>query len=357
MARKRRRFTAEFKARVALEALRERDSVQAIAAVIVTVPVLDVSPASIVSSLPLSVKSPGPAGVTAAAETVTVVGSLEGRSSVAVTVVLCSSVPVVPLSSDSSMAAGVSTRVTVGAGSSSVIVSVTPAGSVAPRSFAAVAANVTSLAGASVALSTAVSVTEPSLAVSPAGIVSAPLTVNAPSTGATVTVVASDEGCENKPLSALSLHFKLLMGMVIAQHNRNFIRNSRPCWVQQEVRMKDGEAMQEPQKMELTSMDVVEEKRDELKRCLAAAFPEVFSDGTIDFDQLKRVLGERAEPGKERFGLTWSGKAECMKIIQQPSVATLKPVRDESVTFDETQNLFIEGDNLEVLKELGSKGV
>ena len=99
-------------------------------------------------------------------------------------------------------------------------------------------------------------------------------------------------------------------------------------------------------------MDVVEEKRDELKRCLAAAFPEVFSDGTIDFDQLKRVLGERAEPGKERFGLTWSGKAECMKIIQQPSVATLKPVRDESVTFDETQNLFIEGDNLEVLKLL-----
>ena len=99
-----------------------------------------------------------------------------------------------------------------------------------------------------------------------------------------------------------------------------------------------------PKKMDLTSMDVAEEKREELKRL----FPEVFCEGKIDFDQLKRVLGEWIEPGKERFGLNWPGKAECMKIIQQPSVATLKPVRSESVNFDETENLFIEGDNLEV---------
>ena len=110
--------------------------------------------------------------------------------------------------------------------------------------------------------------------------------------------------------------------------------------------------MQEPQKMELTSMDVAEDKREELKRSLGDAFPEVFSEDTIDFDQLKRVLGEWVEPGKERFGLNWPGKAECMKIIQQPSVATLKPDRDESLSFDATENLFIEGDNLEVLKLL-----
>ena len=110
--------------------------------------------------------------------------------------------------------------------------------------------------------------------------------------------------------------------------------------------------MTEPKKMELTSMDVAAQKREELKRVLGEAFPEVFSEGSIDFDQLKRVLGEWVEPGKERFGLNWPGKAECMKIIQQPSVATLKPVRDESVNFDETENLFIEGDNLEVLKLL-----
>jgi len=110
--------------------------------------------------------------------------------------------------------------------------------------------------------------------------------------------------------------------------------------------------MSEPAKMELTSMDVAEEKREEMKRCLGAAFPEVFAEGSIDFDQLKRVLGEWVDPGKERFGLSWPGKAECMKIIQKPSGATLKPAREESVDFDETENLFIEGDNLEVLKLL-----
>ena len=107
-----------------------------------------------------------------------------------------------------------------------------------------------------------------------------------------------------------------------------------------------------PEKMPLTSMDVAGEKREELKRCLGDAFPEVFAEGAIDFDQFKRVLGKWVDPGKERFGLTWPGKAECMKIIQSPSVATLKPVREESVNFDETENLFIEGDNLEVLKLL-----
>lgn len=110
--------------------------------------------------------------------------------------------------------------------------------------------------------------------------------------------------------------------------------------------------MNEPKKVDLKSMDVAEEKREDLKRCLGREFPEVFAEGAIDFDQLKRVLGDWVEPGKERFGLNWPGKAACMKIIQQPSVATLKPVREESVNFDETENLFIEGDNLEVLKLL-----
>jgi adenine-specific DNA-methyltransferase len=110
--------------------------------------------------------------------------------------------------------------------------------------------------------------------------------------------------------------------------------------------------MNEPKKMDLSSMDVAAQKREELKQSLGAAFPEVFSEGLIDFDQLKRVLGEWVEPSKERFGLNWPGKAECMKVIQQPSVATLKPIRDESVNFDETNNVFIEGDNLEVLKLL-----
>jgi len=108
----------------------------------------------------------------------------------------------------------------------------------------------------------------------------------------------------------------------------------------------------QPEKMSLASMDVAAEKREELKRCLKQLFPEAFAEGAINFDQLKRTLGEWVHPGKERFGLNWPGKAECMKIIQQPSVATLKPVRADSVDFDTTKNLFIEGDNLEVLKLL-----
>lgn len=110
--------------------------------------------------------------------------------------------------------------------------------------------------------------------------------------------------------------------------------------------------MNDAVKMKLASMDVAEAKREELKRALSTTFPDVLAEGRINFDQLKRVLGEWVDPGKERFGLNWPGKAECMKIIQQPSVGTLKPVRGESVNFDETENLFIEGDNLEVLKLL-----
>ena len=104
----------------------------------------------------------------------------------------------------------------------------------------------------------------------------------------------------------------------------------------------------QPEKMPLTSMDIAAEKREALKQF----FPEVFAEDRIDFDQLRRVLGDWVEPGKERFGLTWPGKADCMRIIQSPSVATLKPVREESVNFDDTENVFIEGDNLEVLKLL-----
>lgn len=103
-----------------------------------------------------------------------------------------------------------------------------------------------------------------------------------------------------------------------------------------------------PEKLDLRSMDITEEKKEQLKQL----FPEIFREDVIDFDHLKRVLGEWVDPGKERFGLNWPGKAECMKTIQQPSVATLRPDREESVNFDETEHLFIQGDNLEVLKLL-----
>ena len=110
--------------------------------------------------------------------------------------------------------------------------------------------------------------------------------------------------------------------------------------------------MNDPVKMKLTSLDVAAGKRAELKRLLGAAFPEVFTEDQICFEQLQRVLGDWVQAGKERFGLNWPGKAECMKIIQQPSPGTLKPLRAQSVNFDTTENLLIEGDNLEVLKLL-----
>lgn len=99
----------------------------------------------------------------------------------------------------------------------------------------------------------------------------------------------------------------------------------------------------------LTSLDVADLQRQKLKEL----FPEALTEGgKVDWDKLRLTLGEMIDTGKERFGMNWPGKADCFKTIQQPSVATLVPARDESVDFDTTENLFIEGDNLEVLKLL-----
>ena len=100
------------------------------------------------------------------------------------------------------------------------------------------------------------------------------------------------------------------------------------------------------------SDEVASRKRDTLKNFLAQNFPECLSDGHIDFETLRRTLGDWVEARNERFGLVWPGKAQCMKIIQQPSAATLNPDRAASVNFESTDNIFIEGENLEVLKLL-----
>lgn len=100
----------------------------------------------------------------------------------------------------------------------------------------------------------------------------------------------------------------------------------------------------DPQPCDLTAV-----RRAELLRL----FPEVRTEGgQIDFERLRAVLGEQVDAGRERYGLTWPGKADCLRAIQTPSPATLRPRPDQSVDFDTTQNLIIEGDNLEVLKLL-----
>jgi len=107
--------------------------------------------------------------------------------------------------------------------------------------------------------------------------------------------------------------------------------------------------MEDIKKQELTSMNITEEQLQKLKQL----FPEAFSEGLkVDWEKLKLTLGEAIDAGKERYGINWPGKSECFKTIQQPSIATLIPARYESVDFDTTENLFIEGDNLEVLKLL-----
>ena len=92
-----------------------------------------------------------------------------------------------------------------------------------------------------------------------------------------------------------------------------------------------------------------QEKRLKVLRSL---MPEVFNEGKIDWEKLKATLGENINFSNERYVLNWAGKSDAFRVMQQPSSATLVPCREESVDFDNTQNIFIEGENMEVLKVL-----
>lgn len=105
----------------------------------------------------------------------------------------------------------------------------------------------------------------------------------------------------------------------------------------------------QPEKFDLASASITDEQQAKLK----ALFPEIFTEGgKLDFERLKLTLGGMVDTGKERYGMNWPGKAECFKTIQRPTMATLVPARNESVNFDTTENVIIEGDNLETLKLL-----
>jgi adenine-specific DNA-methyltransferase len=90
------------------------------------------------------------------------------------------------------------------------------------------------------------------------------------------------------------------------------------------------------------------DKLNQLKQIL----PEVFSENKIDWEKLQIALGEEINFANERYVLNWAGKSDAFRLMQQPTTKTLMPIRDESVSFDDTQNIFIEGDNLDVLKIL-----
>lgn len=85
---------------------------------------------------------------------------------------------------------------------------------------------------------------------------------------------------------------------------------------------------------------------------LREIFPEAFTEGRIDFEVLKQLLGNSLDEREEKYGLNWHGKRRARQIALTPSTGTLRPCPEESVDWDTTQNLMIEGDNLEVLKLL-----
>ncbi len=96
------------------------------------------------------------------------------------------------------------------------------------------------------------------------------------------------------------------------------------------------------------SMNIEQTNMDKLK----AIFPECFAEGKLDIDKLLSLCGEYIDNDFEKYKFEWKGKAECLKLAQKRSTGTLRPCPEESVNFGTTQNLYIEGDNLEVLKLL-----
>ena len=112
--------------------------------------------------------------------------------------------------------------------------------------------------------------------------------------------------------------------------------------------MESKNAMKKVTLKEGESLDIVSENLGALKIIIPGAFTE---DG-VDFDTLRQLLGDEVDEGDEKYGLTWHGKKKARQIALTPSTGTLRPCPEESVDWETTQNLFIEGDNLEVLKLL-----
>ena len=101
-----------------------------------------------------------------------------------------------------------------------------------------------------------------------------------------------------------------------------------------------------PNTIDGLSMNLEGANMDKLK----SVFPECFAEGKLDIDKLLSLCGEYIDNDFEKYKFEWKGKAECLKLAQKRSTGTLRPCPEESVNFDDTQNLYIEGDNLEVLK-------
>ena len=100
--------------------------------------------------------------------------------------------------------------------------------------------------------------------------------------------------------------------------------------------------------MDGMSMNIEQTEMEKLK----SVFPQCFAEGKLDIDKLLGLCGEYIDNDFEKYKFEWKGKMESLKLAQKRSTGTLRPCKAESVNFDETQNLYIEGDNLEALKLL-----
>lgn len=105
---------------------------------------------------------------------------------------------------------------------------------------------------------------------------------------------------------------------------------------------------QKIQKMDGKSMDIAAADKEKLQ----AVFPQCFTEGKLDIDKLLSLCGEYIDNDYEKYKFEWKGKSECLRIAGKRSTATLRPCPEASVDFENTNNLYIEGDNLEVLKLL-----
>jgi len=106
--------------------------------------------------------------------------------------------------------------------------------------------------------------------------------------------------------------------------------------------------MSRAQRVAKTSPDLVAEQVERLQ----AIFPETAAEGKVDWDRLRATLGEIVDGRPERYSFTWAGKQDAIRALQTPSRAALIPCPEESVNWETTQHVFIEGENLEVLKLL-----
>lgn len=106
--------------------------------------------------------------------------------------------------------------------------------------------------------------------------------------------------------------------------------------------------MSELKRMSGETLNLTKENIDKLKEL----FPEVLTEDQVDFEKLRLILGDEINDKTEKYSFTWNGKNNAIKLAQQPSTGTLRPNKEKSKNWDATENLYIEGDNLEVLKLL-----